>query len=94
MSSAISYAALFQKPILFVITNEHYKNVSLIKYTKSLAKYFKSDLINIDLIKDYKINKKINDFTKKKYKIFIKDYLISDKFRFKSNNQILTKLFK
>lgn len=93
MSSAISYAALFAKPLLFIITNEHYKNISLISYTKALAEHLKSDLVNIDLNKNYKLNLKLNNITKKKYKLFIKNYLISDQFKQKSNNQILTKLF-
>ena len=56
MSSAISYAILLKKPILFIITNEHFKNISLINSTKAISKYLKSDLINIDLNKNYKIN--------------------------------------
>ena len=55
MSTAISFAALFKKPILFIITNEHYKNISLIQYTKNVSRYFKSDLINIEKKKNFKI---------------------------------------
>ena len=94
MSSAISFAALFKKPILFIITNEHYKNISLVKYTKAIAKYFNSELVNIDLNKDYKINIKLNNSTIEKYKHYRKNYLISDKFKHKLNSQILTKFFK
>lgn len=94
MSTAISFAALFYKPILFIITNEHYKNISLIKYTKYISNYFKSDLINIDSKKDFKVNLNLSNYTIRKYKSFKKDYLINEKFKNLSNGQILIKLLK
>ena len=75
MSTAISYAALFKKPILFIITNEHYKNISLIQYTKSISNYFKSELINIDLKKKFIINLKLSDYTLAKYENYKNEYL-------------------
>ena len=94
MSSAVSYAALLKKPLLFIVTNEHFKNVSLINTTKAISKFFDSDLINIDLNKDYKINFKLKNLTKKRYKHFTKNYLISEKYRKMPNCEILTKIFK
>lgn len=94
MSTAISYAALFKKPILFIITNEHYKNISLIQYTKNVSRYFKSDLINIDLKKKFKINLNLSDQTLSKYGSFKRDYLIHEKFKNSSNSQLLIKLLK
>ncbi len=94
MSTAISFAALFKKPILFIITNEHYKNISLIQYTKNISNYFKSDLINIDLKKNFKINLNLSNYTSSKYKNFKKDYLVYEKFKNLSNSQLLIKLLK
>lgn len=94
MSTAISFAALFYKPILFIITNEHYKNISLIKYTNYISNYFKSDLINIDSKKDFKVDLNLSSYTIRKYKSFKKDYLINEKFKNLSNGQILIKLLK
>ena len=94
MSTAISFAALFKKPILFIITNEHYKNISLIQYTKNVSRYFKSDLINIDQKKNFKINLNLSDHTLRKYRIFKRDYLVYEKFKNLSNSQLLIKLLK
>ena len=94
MSTAISFAALFKKPILFIITNEHYKNISLIQYTKRISNYFQSDLINIDLKKNFKINLNLRSHTLRKYKSYKKDYLIYEKLKNLSNGQILIKLLK
>ncbi len=94
MSSAISYAILLKKPILFIITNEHFKNISLINSTKAISKYLKSDLINIDLNKNYKINLIIKNKTKKRYKYITKNYLISEKYKNEPNHKILLNLFR
>ena len=94
MSTAISFAVLYKKPILFVITNEHYKNVSLIQYTKSVSDHFKSDLINIDLNKNFLINLRLSNFTLNKYKSFKKDYLVYGKFKNLTNSQLLTNILK
>ena len=94
MSTAISFAVLYQKPILFVITNEHYKNVSLIQYTKNVSDHFKSDLINIDLNKNFLINLRLSNFTLNKYKSFKKDYLVYEKFKNLTNSQLLTNILK
>ena len=53
------------------------KNISLIKYTNYISNYFKSDLINIDSEKDFKINLNLSNYTLRKYKSFKKDYLIN-----------------
>ena len=94
MSSGISYAALFKKPILFIITNEHYKNISLIQYTKSISNYFKSELINIDLKKKFIINLKLSDYTLAKYENYKNEYLIYERYKKLSNSQLLIKLLK
>ena len=94
MSTAISFAALFKKPILFIITNEHYRNISLIQYTKNVSRYFKSDLINIDQKKNFKINLNLSDHTLSKYGSFKRDYLVYEKFKNLSNSQLLIKLLK
>lgn len=94
MSSAISYAILFKKPILFIITNEHFKNISLIYSTKAISKYLKSDLINIDSNKDYKVNLIIKHQTKKRYNYITKNYLISEKYKNEPNHKILLNLFR
>ena len=94
MSTAISFAVLYKKPILFVITNEHYKNVSLIQYTKNVSDHFKSDLINIDLNKNFQINLRLSNFTLNKYKSFKKDYLVYEKFKNLTNSQLLTNILK
>mgnify|MGYP001290115798 FL=1 len=94
MSSAISYAILFKKPILFIVTNEHFKNISLINSTKAISKYLKSDLINVDSNKDYKINLIIKHQTKKRYNYITKNYLISEKYKNEPNHKILLNLFR
>ncbi len=94
MSTAISYAAIFKKPILFIITNEHYKNKSLVQYTNGISNYFKSNLINIDNRKNFKVNLKLSNYTLNKYEYFKRDYLINEKFRNLQNSQLLIKLLK
>ena len=94
MSTAISYAVYFKKPILFIITNEHYKNISLFQYTKGISNFFKSNFINIDERKNFNANLKLSNYTLNKYKYFKRDYLINEKFGNLRNSQLLIKLLK
>jgi hypothetical protein len=93
MSTAISYAVLYKKPILFIITNEHFKNISLIKYVQGISKYLKSALINIDQIKKIEMKSELKKYTLSKYQVFKRDYLVNEKFKKTSNSQLMIKLF-
>jgi hypothetical protein len=89
-STSISYAILNYKPIIFLTNNDFIKYDQWShKYSIHLAKYFKSQLVNVnkkfDLInfkKQIKINRKI-------YKKYISDYLCSEKY--KNNYQIISR---
>ena len=94
MSTAISYAVYFKKPILFIITNEHYKNISLVQYTKAISSFFKSNFINIDDKKNFNVNLKLSHYTLNKYEHFKRNYLINEKFGNLRNSQLLIKLLK
>lgn len=51
-STAISYAVLFKKPLLFLKTT-HFLNNRLDKYCQMLARYLGSSLVNISTPKEY-----------------------------------------
>lgn len=74
-SMSINYPIMFKKPIVFITTNSLQKS-SLAYKVKKVAKYFESDIINVD--DDFSSNKlkKIN-FNRRIYKRFMNDFIKS-----------------
>ena len=88
-STAMSYAVLNYKPIIFLMNNDFMlKDHGQYKYSLYLAKYFKTSLLNINDNIDFKKFKKNLRVRPNLYNKFIKDYLSSK--RNKKNYQIIS----
>jgi hypothetical protein len=88
-STAMSYAILNYKPIIFLMNNEFMvKDYGQYKYSLFLAKYFKTSLFNINEELDIKKFKKQIKINKKIYDKYVNDYLCSN--RFKKNHKIIS----
>lgn len=88
-STAMSYAVLNYKPIIFLMNNDFMlKDHGQYKYSLYLAKYFKTSLLNINNNIDFKKFKKNLRVRPNLYNKFIKDYLSSK--RNKKNYQIIS----
>jgi len=89
MSIAISYAVLFYKPLIFIFTKEHKKNLFYMRYNKLLANFFFSKTINIEKINELELKNHITKKMKIRYEYFKKKYLLSDKFKNTPNYKII-----
>ncbi len=74
-STAISFAVLFRKPITFITTNHLKKNRQGYQ-TKIMSKLLRSQLLNIDEKKEYKLVNSFNQFGYLNYK---QNYIIHPK---------------
>ena len=92
MSVACSYAVLFYKPLIFVATKEHHKNKYLIRYSKMMAQFLGAKYIDLKRKTENSLNNNIFKIDKKKYRYFIKNYLVSKSFNETPNYKILEKI--
>ena len=91
-SIAISYAIIFNKPLIFIFTNEHKKDYLYMRYNKCLAEFFLTHAVNIEKVENLQLNNFINKKEKKKYKYFKKAYLFSKKYKNVPNYKIIKNL--
>jgi len=89
-STSISYAILYSKPICFIYSNENYENPGDLRYSMYLANKLGIKSINID---KYTISDLTLKYSKKKYKDYIKNYLIGNDTR-KKNYEIISNFLK
>ncbi len=90
-STAVIYAAMFKKPLLFIYSNEYQKQKNAMNNFKSMIKEFKTKAVNID--KNYNMTK-INNLMKvnnKTYEKYIRKFGTARN-DFKPNNIILREL--
>jgi hypothetical protein len=89
-STSISYAVLYKRPIYFIYSNELKKNPSSLKYSLFLSDKLGSKSININ---QYKISDLKLSYSRRKYKSYIKNYLVGDNNKI-ANHIIISKFFK
>jgi len=77
-SSALGFAIIYKKPILFIYSNETKKNLSRFSEINNFSNYFKTKSINIDEdINDKEIKSLIN-FDEELYENYMNDFLTSN----------------
>ena len=75
-SSALSYAVLNKKPILFIYSNsQHKRNISFIKFQNFYANILKRDRLDIDNLKNLPTFTDL-EVNKKAYKKYEENYII------------------
>jgi len=92
-STAISYAVILKKPIIFLTSNEYIKSYDNFR-VHGYADYFKQPLINIDELKEFKFNSKLTKIQKKVYKKYFDDYIKFPKSSMIELNKIFINHFK
>ena len=73
-STAISYAVIFKKPIIFLTSNEYIKSFDNYR-VHGYAKYFNQSLFNIDKLSKIDFSKEIKDIDEKIYNKYFDDYI-------------------
>lgn len=91
MSVAVSYAILYYKPLLFIYTDEHKKNLYYMRYQQEMANFFSCQSSHIDNINNFKFANKVTKKIKKRYDHFKDNYLLSSQFNKIPNYKILKK---
>ena len=91
MSIAISYAILFNKPLVFINTKEHKKNLFYMRYNKHMANFFSCESVNIENISNISIPDKISRSMKSRYDYFKNTYLLSNDYKKLPNYKIIKK---
>ena len=91
MSIAISYAILFNKPLIFIHTKEHKKNLFYMRYNKHMANFFSCESVNIENISNISIPDKISRSMKSRYDYFKNTYLLSNDYKKLPNYKIIKK---
>ncbi len=90
-TTAVSYCAIYYKPIIFIYNNQVKKNnPTMLFETRYLSKTFSSSMININkkfIKKDFSLN-----INKKKYLNYRLGFLTSNKIKNISNTEILKNL--
>ena len=77
-STALSFAVIYKKPILFIYSNETKENISRFNEINNFSNYFKTKSVNIDEgINDKEIKSLIN-FDEKLYENYMEDFLTSN----------------
>lgn len=92
MSVASAYAVLFNKPLIFITTKEHKKNLYFLRYSKKMSQYLGSTYIDLNNKRHFLLDNKVFKVNKNKYRYFIKNYLTSKSYSQASNSKILEKV--
>ena len=73
-STALSYAVILKKPMLFLTSNEYIKSYDNFR-VHGYAKYFNQPLFNIDEVKKNDFNSSLKKINQKIYKKYLDDYI-------------------
>lgn len=76
-STAISYAVIYNKPIIFIYNDDISKKFSSNIYRTILGQAYTLNSMKINLSKPYKLNNSIFNINKTAYKNFYNNYLVS-----------------
>ena len=94
MSIAISYAILFYKPLIFIHTKEHKKNLFYMRYNKHMANFFSCDAVDVENLSSKFIPNKISHSMKAKYDYFKNNYLLSNEYKKIPNYKIIKNIIR
>jgi hypothetical protein len=76
-STALGFAVIYKKPILFIHSNETKKNVSRLNEINNFSNYFKTKSVNIDDDINDKEIKSLISFDHQLYESYMNDFLTS-----------------
>ena len=77
-STALAFAIIYKKPILFIYSNETKRNVGSFSEINNFSDYFKTKSINIDEDSSESQIKSLINFDEKLYENYKNDFLTSN----------------